>query len=342
MSSKANPKLIGAFVLGAIGLLAVGVVTLGGDRWFKERQTVVAYFPGSIKGLRVGAPVTFRGVAIGEVTEISVLFRPETLEAQLPVVFEIDPTRILDVGADPRETDRVRFNRQLIEQGFRAQLETESFVTGLLAINLDFFPDAPPPIYRNEGVFAVPHPELPTIESDIEQLTANAGAIAQQVSQALDQINGVLSEIVDTTTDNRDRFESIVASIDEFAKSVNAARPQLIALVDETTATATAAQGTLAALEGFLGDNATVVPALAAELQRGLVALRRMSDQVNMMIAENREGMRDFSQTGLYEFTALAQDAQRMVNQLTRVTEELERDPARFFFGDRSGGITAD
>lgn len=342
MSSKANPKVIGAFVLGGVALFAGGLVALGGDRWFKERQTLVAYFPGSIKGLRVGAPVSFRGVPVGQVTEISVLVEAETLQARLPVVFEVDPLRIVDVGAGRRQVGDAGFRRDLIEQGFRAQLETESFVTGLLAINLDFFPDAPPAVFLNEGAFALPHSEVPTMASDIEQLASNAGDIAQQVSQALEGINHVLTEVVAAAGDNRDHIASIVASIDDFARAVNDARPRLGELIDQTTGTLTAARSTLVTLDSVLGDNAALLPELTAELQRGLVALRRMSDQVNMAIAENRRGLRDFSDTGLYEFTGLAQDAQRLVDQLSRVAEELERDPARFLFGGRGQGIVAE
>jgi phospholipid/cholesterol/gamma-HCH transport system substrate-binding protein len=68
-----------------------------------------------------------------------------------------------------------------------------------------------------------------------------------------------------------------------------------------------------------------------------------MADQVNNLVAENRQGLRDFSETGLYEITGLAQDAQRMVNQINRVAEQLERDPSRFLFGDRNqGGVRAE
>ena len=71
-------------------------------------------------------------------------------------------------------------------------------------------------------------------------------------------------------------------------------------------------------------------------------AMRRTAGQVEQLIAENRQGLRDFTQYGLYEYTGLAQDAQRLVDQITRITEELERDPARFLFGDRAQGIRAD
>jgi len=67
-----------------------------------------------------------------------------------------------------------------------------------------------------------------------------------------------------------------------------------------------------------------------------------MADQVNNLAAENRQGLRDFTENGLYEITGLAQDAQRMVNQITRVAEQLERDPGRFLFGDRGQGVRAE
>ncbi len=56
------------------------------------------------------------------------------------------------------------------------------------------------------------------------------------------------------------------------------------------------------------------------------------------MIAENREPIRDFTATGLSEFTGLLLEMQDLVMALNRVTTELQRDPARFFFGDRQQG----
>jgi phospholipid/cholesterol/gamma-HCH transport system substrate-binding protein len=89
-------------------------------------------------------------------------------------------------------------------------------------------------------------------------------------------------------------------------------------------------------------SNQETIDATIGDLRATVTAVRRMADQVNNMVAENRQGLRDFTETGLYEITGLAQDAQRMVNQITRLSEQLERDPARFFFGDRGRGVTAE
>jgi hypothetical protein len=58
--NRANPKLIGAFVVGAVALVVIGVLLLGGAKFLTEKRTFVAYFEGSVKGLNIGAPVEFQ------------------------------------------------------------------------------------------------------------------------------------------------------------------------------------------------------------------------------------------------------------------------------------------
>jgi paraquat-inducible protein B len=98
--SKANPAVIGGFVIGAIALLVIGLLVFGGTNWFAQRNTYVAYFPGSVKGLRVGAPVDFRGVTIGQVAQIRVLFDPQAVTARIPVIMELDPSQIEMTGPE--------------------------------------------------------------------------------------------------------------------------------------------------------------------------------------------------------------------------------------------------
>ena len=69
MARRANPAMIGAFVLGALFLAVAALVAFGGGKLFKRTQAHVAYFEGSLKGMAIGAPVTFNGVKIGSVTD---------------------------------------------------------------------------------------------------------------------------------------------------------------------------------------------------------------------------------------------------------------------------------
>jgi phospholipid/cholesterol/gamma-HCH transport system substrate-binding protein len=92
-------------------------------------------------------------------------------------------------------------------------------------------------------------------------------------------------------------------------------------------------------LDDILQTNRDAIGGMIDEWTVAAGAMRRTASQVEQLIAENRQGLRDFTQYGLYEYTGLAQDAQRLVDQFSRITEQLERDPARFLLGGRTQGI---
>ena len=115
--------------------------------------------------------------------------------------------------------------------------------------------------------------------------------------------------------------------------------PQLDQIVADAQDATGEVRRAAATLDQMVQANSAALGTLIGEWTTTAASVRRMADQINNLIAENREGLRDFTTDGLYEITGLAQDAQRMVDQITRVAEELERDPARFLFGDRTGGI---
>jgi phospholipid/cholesterol/gamma-HCH transport system substrate-binding protein len=63
-----------------------------------------------------------------------------------------------------------------------------------------------------------------------------------------------------------------------------------------------------------------------------------VADQLDALVKENREPLRDFSSTGLNELTLFLNEARVLVASMTRISNQIERDPARFFFGDRRQG----
>jgi paraquat-inducible protein B len=175
MGKKANPAVIGGFVVGAVALLVVGVLVFGSGKFWTTTVSWVSYFPGSVKGLQIGAPVTFRGVKIGQVTNIKATLdvREQPVTILTPVYWEIEPDRIEAVGipqaelATRKAVKKRSVTQLLIKRGLRAQLQLQSFVTGQKFIQLDFHPDA-----AINLVGADPEvPEFPTTESGIAQLT---------------------------------------------------------------------------------------------------------------------------------------------------------------------------
>ncbi len=167
MTRKANPTLIGAFVLGALALAVVTTLLLAGGNWFGERRQHIMYFDGAAQGLQVGAPVVFLGVKVGTVKQIQIGLDQQSRRFLVPVTIELEPHVVRTHGGEPIDLRDRATVRQLVERGLRARLRMQSLLTGQLYVDLDFHPDKP-------AVFAALDPELseiPTIRTAGQELT---------------------------------------------------------------------------------------------------------------------------------------------------------------------------
>src|SRR5207244_3879612 len=154
---------LGATVVMVTHALATAAI-LGGDRFLRRTQTVVAYFDGSLKGLEIGAPVTFNGVKIGSVIDIGVVIDRRDASIRTPVVFNIDFRHFhLAGGGRIKAPGDLPKSELLIEHGLRARLAVQSFVTGQLAVELNFYPKTP---VRLTGL-TKDYVEAPTIPSQV-------------------------------------------------------------------------------------------------------------------------------------------------------------------------------
>ena len=187
MARRANPTVIGAFAVGAV-VLAVGAVFLfGSGRFFSDTQKYVLFFDESLKGLSIGSPVTLAGVEIGSVTDIQVELDLEEMSYRAPVTIEIDRHTFARVRRGKSMEERVRLDArrvgQLVEEGLRAQLQTRSYLTGMLQVALEFRPDTEA---RLEGVRGK-YPEIPTIPTALEQLSRTLESLP--VEELVDRLN---------------------------------------------------------------------------------------------------------------------------------------------------------
>ena len=85
LAKRSNPKLIGGFVIGAIALLIAGILAFSGGQYFSRKEKGVLFFDGSLAGLDVGSPVTFRGVKVGTVTGIVIQYNVAEQLLHIPV-----------------------------------------------------------------------------------------------------------------------------------------------------------------------------------------------------------------------------------------------------------------
>lgn len=91
--STRRQTAIGAFVLGGVVLALAAVVLFGKANIFSPILRAAVVFENSISGLAVGAPVTFRGVRVGSVAAIAVVYDPKTQATYIPVTLDLEPSR---------------------------------------------------------------------------------------------------------------------------------------------------------------------------------------------------------------------------------------------------------
>ena len=166
---------------------------------------------------------------------------------------------------------------------------------------------------------------------NLSSTLANMSDFTTTLADHSDDIGALLQDASATMANVRSATESFK----ELAASLEGSTDRLVDRVDTTLVSidAMAQQVTTS-----VGDSATDARALIADLRGTAKSLSAVSIEVQAMIAENREPLRDFTATGLSEFTGLLLQMQDLVVALNRVTTELQRDPARFFFGDRQQG----
>ena len=151
----------------------------------RNPQTYQLIFKDSVRGLTPGAPVEFRGITIGEVTDISAQIDLKTFEFAVPVLIRLDPQRlgvkVFDLGPGSNlETARRKLIDSLVAHGVRAQLRTGNLLTGSAYVALDVFPSAP----KTTVDWAQSPVQLPTTRGQF----ANAEATVESIISKLDQM----------------------------------------------------------------------------------------------------------------------------------------------------------
>ncbi len=174
---EANPAVIGGFIVGAVVLAIAGVVILGSGKLLTETIKCVMYFEGSIQGLQVGAPVNFRGVKVGSVTNIKMEFDRQNFAIRIPIIVDFPKgaggTMELR-NAGPRAPQDAL--AALIERGLQAQLQTESFVTGQVFVQLDIPPATSPEAPPREATIdpTTKLLEIPTVPTTFQEVSNTA------------------------------------------------------------------------------------------------------------------------------------------------------------------------
>jgi paraquat-inducible protein B len=193
MQKKVNTTAIGAFILGA-AILAVGIViAFGSINLFHPRPIAISYFPGDVAGLDVGAAVNLHGVRVGQVTRVDVVVDVAQVTSRAAVYLQFEPERLKLEGENEKfavgSGEGIRY---AIEHGLTAQLNSQSFVTGQLDVELSLQPEAGRVTAAEVDKNKIP--VIPTIPSEIEKLKDMLGQLpVKKVVEILDTANRLLN-----------------------------------------------------------------------------------------------------------------------------------------------------
>jgi paraquat-inducible protein B len=241
MSKKANPTVVGAFTIGALVILVAIILIFGSDRFMKHAVECVLYFDASVSGLDIGAPVMFRGVKIGAVKDIKLVYDAEKDEFRIPVVIELyEGSSVQLSGETILDADHIK---DLVEKGARAQLNSQSLLTGKLDITVDFYP-------KMAARFVSDHtglPQIPTIPTPFQAFYQKVSdlpleEIVQDVRTAMQGI----SEIVNSA-DTKAVIENLNATLANTKEMIKSIQTEFVPVAKSMQETSLAAQKSLEA-----------------------------------------------------------------------------------------------
>lgn len=330
METRASYFLVGVFVLALLTSLFGFVVWLSRVELQEESTYYYVYFDGSVTGLSVGSTVRYRGVPVGTVNDIAI----DSAKVEL-----IQVTLSLKRGT-PIKTDTV------------ASLQLQG-ITGLSFVQLtggtrDAPPLEPPPGKRRATI--------PSKRSAIEQVFENAPELLTQLGAVAVRAAEVLSP------ENQKQISAILENLAVFSGTLARSSGSIETIVNDSAATLSDLRRTaeslnqlavqLTGLSSELGGDARKFFADTSQLTRDAnatigdvrktaQAFSRLADDLDKIVATSGTPIRDFTSNGLYELSQFVSEARTLVASLTRLAYQLERDPARFLFGDQQKGFEA-
>lgn len=332
MSRRANPKLVGGFVLAAIGLLVGAALVFGSFSFFEVTRRAVVFFQGSVNGLTQGSAVLFRGVPLGKVVDVGVRYDPSDKTFEIPVIIEIRPGVIARFS--PAAVTNIELMKQLIDEGLRARLESASLVTGQQIVQLNFYPDTPIVLQKTD----LPYFQIPTVPSPTQQIMSSVDVAAKDLPTLIKEATAVLDRVQRILSpENEVAIHSVLESAASAMKSLQAAADSLGPLIGGAQSTVASAGQLTKHLDGVVQDNREDIKAMLRNFREATVTVNKLMDQLNQIAATNRAPIRQFTEGTLPDLRALIIDARTTVNKATAVLDSLERNPTRFIFGNKMG-----
>ncbi|MBQ7456506.1 MAG: MCE family protein [Desulfovibrio sp.] len=327
MASSHTKIAIGAFTLGGIALFLLALLTLSGGGFGKESTEYVLYFKGSVSGLSVGAPVVFRGVPLGKVTKINMVYDQQSSTITIPVYIQLDETSIVGLSGEKfSEAEHENIIKHMVQNGLLASLQIQNLVTGQYRIELDYHKIA------NDSSADIPKPispnNIPTMPSPIDTLQKSIKSLPmQQIALNLNKILGSLDKALGDGTELNQAIASFHKTFDTFNQTLTTIQT---ALTDSPIKRS--AEASLANVQSISTIIHRELPTLLGSLESTMQnlsqtseRLKRISSVAEQLFAVNAPVMQDIRR--------LFKESAEAARSLHNLAEMLNRNPEALLKG---------
>lgn len=323
METRANYILVGSFVLIIFAGTILFVLWLAKFQFDEKFTRYDIEFQGSVSGMKVGSSVELNGIPVGEV---------------------------IAIGIDERDVEKVKVTIEVpaktpIREDTLASMQLKG-ITGGINVQLGGGTQKSPPLEAKPGQKRA---VIKSKASALEQFLEGAPELMSSLQTLVARAAVLLGP------ENQSSFTKTLANFATVSGALAARTGDVETLITDASTTMTNLREASASMAGIaehaktaltqigdaagtVSDNRENIEGLIKDLRATSEAFTGMSEQMTALVEENRLPLREFTAEGLYELTNFMTEARALMDSLTRVSTKVERDPARFLFGNQQRG----
>jgi phospholipid/cholesterol/gamma-HCH transport system substrate-binding protein len=193
--------------------------------------------------------------------------------------------------------------------------------------------------------------DLPVIVADIRAATQTAtdtiNQVAQNLTAASGRIDGLsltaqtaLTQVTETFANANTTLEAVTSAMEtgdrtlEVAERTFAGADRIIN--EDLDGIIYGLETSLASLNGAIAQVSDDIPAITAELRNASQSAAEAFRSLDQVVDNAGPSVTEFTRTGLPLYTRLAVETRGLISNLDRLTQQIQRDPARFFLNQQS------
>jgi len=315
METRASYVMVGSFVMVCLLGLMVALLWLTGAQYRQEFAYYRTIFTGAVTGLGRGTTVRYNGIDVGSITELA--FDPT------------DPSRVIvTVQIDPQVPLHVDSVASIESQGFTGATYLE--IAGGTAASA---------ILRAQA--GQQYPIIPSKPSTLQQLAQAGPELVDRFNTVGERLGDVLNDqnrkmiaeslvsLRETTSVFERRSEDLDATLENL-RLASASIAKTLGNVDSTLANAdkalSSADRALNSVDGAVDSLKSTLSTADSTVQK----IGKLSDDADKVV----------NGQGVAQLTQMLAQTRALVASLTRLSQDLEREPTKLLFGDKREGYT--